>query len=148
MKKSDLLDELSSKFYKLGTLQSVVANPAEVATNLTEEIKRYSVTVYDQQGKNLTKGSVTFTVHKEGDVDEEAFYDSAPEKVQTFAQEVKTMIASKVTAGAILGGIIDTINEDMEFAVVVAYSLDTGVVSENKYFVYKVDTVLQFTGMN
>jgi len=148
MKKSDLLNELSKHFYKIGTIQSVVANPAEEAANIAEDIKRYSATVYDRQGKNLTKSSVNFTVHKEGDTNEEAFYDSAPEKLQTFAQEVKNEINNKITAGTILGGVISTLNEDMQFAVVAAYRLDSGTVSEQKYFVYKVDTVLQFTRMS
>lgn len=147
MNKTELLEELSSYFYKVSEPRTVVANSADEIINIKEKLTRYSVTTYEKQEDEIIRGSVDFSVYDEGTEKEQAFYITKFDK-RLFAKEVETEINKKITAGNILKGAVVYVNEVMEFAIVDAYKLDVDIVSEQKYFVYKENSIIQFKKMS
>lgn len=146
MNKTELLEEISLYFYKVSEPRAVVANPAEEATNIIEKLTRYSVTTYERRGNELVRGSVDFNVYDGGTAEEQAFYTAEFNK-RLFEKEVENEVNSKITTGHILKGVLFYVNEALEFAVVDTYKLDVDIVSEQKYFVYKENSIIQFKKM-
>ena len=51
--------------------------------------------------------------------------------------QLRTWIDNNMIDATTLKVTIDTVNEENEFAIVTAYELDTGVVSPQRYFLYR-----------
>lgn len=113
MNKSELLQKLSEKFYKVGTAN--LRQPCEGS------LKWYLVKVYDLVGDALRDMSLGFCVENEGEVNEVAYWLSSepkPTPVTSFTKEVNDYIKSVIDAKQIEGGFVELVDEVKEIAVV------------------------------
>ena len=146
MNKKALIDELSAKFHKVGKIAPVELSPADIVIRQEEDITWYIAGVYEKADDRLIRKNVSFYVEAEGKVNEAAFYaeklpiDSLARPAKTtFKDLVETKIEAKIIAGTIVKGIVDSVNEDKNFAFVTAYQLVTSEIITKKFFVY-IDT--------
>jgi len=112
MNKSELLEKLSEKFYKVETptlKQTPVGN-----------LKQYLVKVYDLIGDALRSMELGFYVKDEGETSEVAFWLSSepkPTSVAGFTEEINDYIKDIIGTGKIEGAFIEIIDEVNEIAV-------------------------------
>ena len=143
MDKNALLSEIAEKHYKLGRVAPVELSPADTAIREEEGIKWYLAGVYEKSDDRLIRKNISFYVEKEGEAEELSCYAEkipadTPSKTQitTFKDLVNTEIAKKITGGTILKGVIDTVDETNEFALITAYQIVSTEVVVKKYFAY------------
>ena len=74
MNKTQLLDDLRKKFYKVGVIEQAENNSVGLAKRKEEGIKWYLVGVYERQGDVLIRRQIPIYVENEGKSDEKAFY--------------------------------------------------------------------------
>lgn len=153
MDKQALLNELSAKFHKLGRVALVELSAVDQVIRDGEGVKWYIAGVYEQADDRLIRKNIPFYVEEEGEAGETAFYaerlpiDTLPlPVVTTFYELIETEIDTKIASGMIVKGVIDSVNEDQEFAFVTVYQLIIGEIVVKKFFCYKdTSSVLQFT---
>lgn len=115
MTKAELLQELNVKFYKVGVPD---------LKQSYDNIKYYTVSVFDKTGDALRDINIPFYVENEGGGSESAYWtpsEPKPTPEIRFQQEVDTFIASKITAGTIEGAFsveLDATNENAIFKVI------------------------------
>lgn len=156
MNKAELLSDLTGKFYKLGNVALVELSPADNTIRDAEGVKWYLAGLYEKTADSrMIRRNVSFYVEDEGKAGEAAFYaeklpvDSLPVKPESgFMDLVVAEIGKMITAGTILKGVTESIDESSEFSVVKAYQVITGEVVVKRYFAYvDVESKLQFAIM-
>ncbi len=131
MKKADLLQALSTKFYKVETpnLQQTYGN-----------LKYYLVKVYDVIGEALRDANIAFYVENEGQGNEAAYWSPSEPKPGTpqFLQDLDVYIASLLTDGTfemLIGkGTVDAVNES---SIVTAIVTSGNTLEERRYLIDK-----------
>jgi len=111
MNKQELLDDLASKCYRIGTESSQYEN---------DGFSYYLVMTYSVNGDNINHKNVGFFVENEGQSNESAFYypaDPYPTISSDFQNEVRNYIIARVSAGQIEGAFIETLNPHVEVAI-------------------------------
>lgn len=147
MNKQDLLNELSTKFHKLGRVAPVDLSPTDTTIRDEEGVKWYIAGIYEKADNRLIRKNIPFYVESEGEAGEAAFYaEKLPAEtlstptITPFKDLVIAEIEKNITAGIILKGTVDSANEDEKFAVVTAYQLVVDEVVAKKYFIYSDTT--------
>ena len=153
MNKQALLDELTAQFHKLGNVAPVELSPADEEIRLAEGVKWYLAGVYEGADDRLIRKNIPFYVEAEGEAEEAAFYAeklptdtlSVP-AVTTFRDLIEAKITEYIATDIIVKGVIDSVNEDKEFAFITAYMLATGEIETKVFFGYNdLSDVLHFT---
>jgi len=153
MNKQEILAELAAKFEILGKVALNQLSVTDEQTLTEEGMKWYIAHVWEKQGKSLIGRNIHFYVRDEGEISEVAFYHQAlpTETLQTtpvtiFRDIVLAEIEKKIAANVIVKGVIDSVNETAEYAIINAYKSEMSDVIIKRYFVYN-DTAakLQFT---
>lgn len=113
MKKQDLLNELSTKFHKLGRVAPVDLSPTDTTIRDEEGVRWYIAGIYEKADNRLIRKNIPFYVEAEGEVNEAAFYaEKLPaETLSTptatpFKDLAIAEIEKKITAGIILKGVV------------------------------------------
>lgn len=133
MNKSELLAELATKFYKVGT-----ANQQSI-----DEfgIQYYLVKVYDKVGDAIRDMNLAFYVEAEGQVTEAAYWSPSEPKPTVvpsgFQVDIDNYIQSKIDVGAIEGAFTDSIDIVKEIAYGRAIIDVSGTLTEKKIFIDK-----------
>ena len=128
MTKAELITALNAKFHKVFTPD---------LKQTYDNIKYYTVSVFDKAGDSLRDQNIPFYVEDEGEPSEAAYWSPSepkPDPVGGFQQEVAAYIAAKITDDTIEGAFpesIDVINENAIYRVVMPD------LSEKRLFVDK-----------
>lgn len=154
MRKTDLINELKSGFYKVGKVAPVDLSPTDKALRDIEGVTWYIAGVYEKKDERLIRRNISFYVDDEGKPTEAAFYaEKLPgsilsEVLTDFRDVVLKEISSFISLGEIEKANIDVVNENEKFAIVTAYSLEIDYINTQRYFVYEdKDNILQFKKM-
>lgn len=155
MNKQALLNDLSTKFHKLGRVAPVELSPADEAIRTEEGVKWYIAGVYEKADDRLIRKNIPFYVEAEGETGESAFYaEKLPADTLTttpatpFKDSVIAEIEKKIIAGIILKGTVNSANENNKFAVITAYQIVADEVVIKKYFTYNdTEDTLHFKPM-
>jgi hypothetical protein len=129
MNKTELLQALSSKFYRVET-------PTEQQDY--GNLKYYLVKVYDLVGDGLRDSNIAFYVENEGQGNEAAYWSPAEPKpdspIATFQQEINTYISAKVADSTIEAAFPELVDISNEVAV---YHVVMPNLTEKRLFVDK-----------
>lgn len=134
MNEKQLLNELKTKYYKVGIPQNAEASEAGRAYRKAEEIEWFVVGVYEQSGNTLIRKNISYYVENKGAVTEKAFYaaNNAPvadAKAETWKPD--NLLSSQKYAGY---QVTET-NTEQKWAIATVYEDISGKVSQKKVFV-------------
>ena len=134
MNEKQLLNELKTKYYKVGIPQNAEASEAGRAYRKAEEIEWFVVGVYERSGNTLIRKNISYYVENKGTVTEKAFYaaNNAPvaaAKVETWKPD--NLLGSQKYAGYQVA----EINTEQKWAIATVYEDISGKVSQKKVFV-------------
>ncbi len=132
MTKSELLAELATKFYKVGT-----ANQQGI-----DEfgIQYYLVKVYDKVGDALRDMNLAFYVEAEGQSSEAAYWspnEPKPAPKESSQKKLLNYIVSKIADGTVRAGYIEQADFDSETAVIKVVMEVGGNLTERRIFIDK-----------
>lgn len=152
MKRTEFINGLSSKFFKIGKVAPVEITDADKALREAEGVRWYIAGVYEKKDSRLIRRNISFYVVDEGKATESVYYaEKLPDSIlQTipstvFKDVVKAEISKRCKSGKIEKAVITSVNENEKFAIVTTYTLDKDMIYEKKHFVYSDrDNVLQF----
>ena len=129
MKKADLLQAFSDKFYKVLT---------PVIDREENGLRRYRVKVFEKDGDSLKDMLKFFYVENEGEANEAAYWtprEPNPVEATPFNVELHAFIQSKIDDGTIEGGFVDNPDERKQMAFCRAYLIIDGSLVEKRIFI-------------
>ena len=152
MKRTEFINDLSEKFFKIGKVAPVEITGADKALRDEEGVRWYIAGVYEKKDSRLIRRNISFYVVDEGKQTEAVYYaEKLPDSIlptivsTAFGDIVRAEISRRCVSGEIEKAVIISVNEDEKFATVTTYTLDKDIIYEKKYFVYNdKDNVLQF----
>lgn len=152
MKRTEFINDLSEKFFKIGKVAPVEITDADKALRDAEGVRWYIAGVYEKKDSRLIRRNISFYVVDEGKQTESVYYaEKLPDSIlQTipstvFKDVVTAEISKRCVSGEIEKAVITSVNEDEKFAIVIIYILEKDVIYEKKHFAYSdKDNVLQF----
>jgi len=144
MTKTQLVNKLKERFFRVGVIQQAEKNPEGLEIRKTEGVNWYLVGVYEEKNGVLIRRNIPIYVVDEGTEDEQAFYgEKFPESTipdqpnLELRSKIEEKISAKEADGTIVKGEIETFSEKARYAIVKSFvKNDAGEIVEKKLFVY------------
>ena len=134
MNEKQLLNELKTKYYKVGTPVNAESSEAGRTIRKAEGIEWFVVGVYEQSGNTLIRKNISYYVENKGAVTEKAFYAENKAPVADAKVEIwkpDNLLGSQKYAGYQVA----EINTEQKWAIATVYEDISGKVSQKKVFV-------------
>lgn len=136
MNEKQLLAELKTKYYRVGTPANAEASEAGRAIRRAEGIEWFVVGVYEQSGTALIRKNISYYVENKGAVTEKAFYAENKAPVADAKTPVETWKPDNLLGSQKYAGYqVTETNPEQKWAIATVYEDISGKVSQKKVFV-------------
>lgn len=136
MNEKQLLNELKTKYYKIGIPRNAEASETGRAIRKAEGVEWFIVGVYDRSGASLIRKNISYYVENKGKVNEKAFYaENKPQAAQPETKEQVWNPDTLLSAQGYAGYQVETVNTAQKWAIADVYIADKASVTKSRVFV-------------